>query len=105
MLAFNPTQIRGYSTMAAPMVQAMAYEAPMAFAAQLAEDAAAKAHCNLSTRSAEGAEELTSPAAFPIPVLPTEGPSVVVGDHMELTYFDEGLIGSWYEVKIVALEK
>jgi hypothetical protein len=52
MLAFNPTQIRGYSTMAAPMVQAMAYEAPMAFAAQLAEDAAAKAHCNLSTRSA-----------------------------------------------------
>jgi hypothetical protein len=85
--------------------EAMAYEAPLAFAAQLAEDAAATAHCNLSTRSAEGAEALTSPAAFPIHVLPTEGPSVAVGDHMELTSLVEGFIGSWYEVKIVALEK
>ena len=64
MLAFNPTQIRGYSTMAAPMVQAMAYEAPMAFAAQLAEDAAAKAHCNLSTRSA--AKESAPPEHVPL---------------------------------------
>ncbi|KOO24843.1 hypothetical protein Ctob_008341 [Chrysochromulina tobinii] len=54
---------------------------------------------------AEGAEALTSPAAFPIPVLPAEGPPVAVGDHMELTSLDEGLIGSWYAVEIVEVEQ
>jgi hypothetical protein len=38
-------------------------------------------------------------------VLPAEGPPVAVGDHMELTSLDEGLIGSWYAVEIVEVEQ
>ena len=67
------------------------------------EPAAANGTASGGEAAPGGAGGEAAPSAPPAPPVPTVIHPVAAGDAMEVTSFDEGLIGSWYEVKVVKL--
>ena len=80
-----------------------AWVAATAPPAQEAKSVAADGDDAMAVDGSAAADGEAAPYVPPPPVMPTIVHPVAVGDAMEVTSLEEGLIGSWYEVKVTKL--
>lgn len=83
---------------------AMAVDEPAAALPPADADAPANAPVDTPVDVPADAAEGPAVPVLPLPVLPP-APPVGVGDKMEVTSLEEGVIGSWYEVEILELDE